>query len=137
MGTTSQPACETVSDAFNARDLDRFADTLADDIVFQGPDGICSEGKPACVAFYRRLFDAFPDARLEVRAVHVADEVIVEEGTFTGTHTGVGRTGHAVALDYVQLLRSRDGTQVSISLVLDRLLMLEQLGLIGDDGEPL
>jgi hypothetical protein len=137
MGTTSQLAYETVTDAFNARDLDLFANALADDIVFQGPGGIGGEGKMACVAVYRGLFDAFPDARLEVHAVHVADDVTVEEGTFTGTHTGIARTGRAVALDYVQVLRSKDGKQVSISLVLDRLVMLEQLGLIGDAGEPL
>ena len=137
MGTTSQLAYETLTDAFNARDLDRFADALADDIAFQGPGGIGGEGKAACVAFYRSLFDAFPDARLEVHAVYVADDVTVEEGTFTGTHTGIARTGRAVALDYVQVLRSKDGHQVSMSLVLDRLLMLEQLGLTGDAGEPL
>jgi hypothetical protein len=137
MGTTSQLAYETLTDAFNARDLDRFADALADDIAFQGPGGIGGDGKAACVAFYRSLFDAFPDARLEVHAVYVADDVTVEEGTFTGTHTGIARTGRAVALDYVQVLRSKDGHQVSMNLVLDRLLMLEQLGLIGDAAEPL
>ena len=137
MGSTTQLAYETVTDAFNARDLDRFADALADNITFQGPGGIGGEGKGACVAFYRGLFDAFPDARFEVHAVHIADGVTVEEGTFTGTHTGIARTGRAVALDYVQVLRSKDGHQVSMSLVLDRLLMLEQLGLTGDAGEPL
>ena len=130
MGTTSHLAYEMVTDAFNARDLGRFADGLADDVAFQGPGDIGGEGKTACVAFYRGLFDAFPDARLEVHDVHVADDVTVEEGTFTGTHTGIARTGRAVALDYVQILRSRDGKQVSMSLTLDRLLMLEQLGLV-------
>ena len=103
MGTTSQLAYETATDALNARDLGRFADGLADDVAFQGPGGIGGEGKTACVAFYRSLFDAFPDARLEIHDVHVADDVTVEEGTFTGTHTGIARTGRAVALDYVQV----------------------------------
>jgi ketosteroid isomerase-like protein len=135
MGTTSRLAHETVTDALNARDLDRFADGLADDLAFQGPGGIGSDGKRACVAFYRGLFDAFPDARLEVHDVHIADDVMVQEGTLTGTHTGVARTGRSVALDYVQVLRYRDGKHVGLSLMLDRLLMLEQLGLAADGGD--
>jgi ketosteroid isomerase-like protein len=134
---TSQLACDTVTGAFNICDMDRFADVLADDVSFQGPGGIGGQGKTACVAFYRGLFEAFPDARLEVHAVHVADDVTVEEGTFAGTHTGIAGTDRAVALDSVQILRSKDGNQVAVSLVLDRLLMLEQLGLIGEAGESL
>jgi hypothetical protein len=38
-------------------------------------------------------------------------------------------TGRSVALDYIQVLRFRDGTHVSFHLMFDRLLMLEQLGL--------
>ena len=34
---TTQLAFETGTDAFNARDLDRFAQLLADDVVFQAP----------------------------------------------------------------------------------------------------
>jgi ketosteroid isomerase-like protein len=62
----------------------------------------------------------------------------VEEGTFTGTHNGVLHspggdappTGRPVALEYIQVLRFRDGKHVSFNLMCDRLLMLEQLGLI-------
>ncbi len=39
------------------------------------------------------------------------------------------------ALDYVQVRRCRDGKQVWLSLILDRLLMLEQLGLVADAGD--
>jgi ketosteroid isomerase-like protein len=84
---------------------------------------------------YETATDAF--ARLATHDVHFVDDVSVEEGTFTGTHTGIARTGRAVALDYVLVLRSKDGKQVSMSLMLDRLLMLEQLGLTGDAGELL
>ena len=135
MGTTSQLAYETATDAFNARDLDRFADAVADDVAFRAPGGIGGEGKNARVAFYRRLFDAFTDARFATHDVHFVTDVSIEEGTFTGTHTGIARTGRAVALDHVPVLRSKDGKQLSTSLTLDRLPMLEQLGLTGDGGE--
>jgi hypothetical protein len=133
MGTTSQLAYRTATDAFNARDLGRFEDGLADDVTFQGPGGINGDGKTACVAFYRGMFNAFPDAHLEVHDVYVADDVTVEKGTFSGTRAPTGRS---VALDHVQVLRCREGKQVWLSLTLDRLLMLEQLGLVADAEEP-
>ena len=42
----------------------------------------------------------------------------------------MSRPGRAVALDYVQVVRVRDGKHVSLSVVFDRLQMLEQLGLV-------
>jgi hypothetical protein len=39
-------------------------------------------------------------------------------------------TGRAVRVEYIQVLRFRDGKHVSFNLMFDRLLMLEQLGLI-------
>lgn len=130
MATANQLAFDTGTDAFNARDLERFAESLADDVVFQAPGGVWGEGKDDCIRFHRNLFEAFPDARLDVHDVHVSDDVAVEEGTLTGTHDGVARTGRAVSLDYVRVMRQRDGKNVSMSMMLDRLGMLEQLGLI-------
>jgi ketosteroid isomerase-like protein len=71
------------------------------------------------------------------RAVHIIDDVAVEEGTSSGTQNGVLRnpmgdippTGRAVAVAYIQVLRFRDGKHTSFNLMFDRLLMLEQLGL--------
>ena len=96
------------------------------------------QGKPACVEFYGGWLSAFPDAHVEVHDVHFIDDVAVEEGTFSGTHDGVLHTptgdipptGRAVSLDYIQVLRFRDGKHVSFNLMFDRLLMLEQLGLM-------
>jgi len=73
-----------------------------------------------------------------VHALHIAGEVAVEEGTFTGTHNAVLHspagdippTGRPVTLDYLQVLRFRDGSHVLFNLMYDRLLLLEQLGLI-------
>jgi ketosteroid isomerase-like protein len=75
---------------------------------------------------------------VEVHALHVSGEVAVEEGTFTGTHHGVLRspagdiapTGRPVTVGYIQVVRFRDGQHATFHLMYDRLLMLEQLGLI-------
>jgi ketosteroid isomerase-like protein len=138
MTMTNREAFERGTDAFNAHDIDRFAEVLADDVVFTAPGGMNAEGKPACVEFYGGWHSALPDAHVEVHHVHFIDDIAVEEGTFSGTHDGVLHTptgdipptGRSVSLDYIHVLRFRDGLHVSFHLIFDRLLMLEQLGLI-------
>jgi steroid delta-isomerase-like uncharacterized protein len=138
MGMTAREAFERGTDTFNAHDIDGFAAVLADDVVFQAPGGMRGQGKPACVEFYGGWLSAFPDGHVEVHDVHFIDDVAVEEGTFSGTHNGVlhtpttdiPATGRSVSLDYIQVLRFRDGTHASFNLMFDRLLMLEQLDLM-------
>ena len=119
--------------AFNAHDLEGLVRALAEDVVFSAPGGIAGQGQVACIAFYRHWLEEFPDAHLGIDAVHAAaDDLTVEHGVFTGTHNGVARTGRSVALEYVQLLRCRDAKLVSMTLMFDRLALLEQLGLARD-----
>jgi ketosteroid isomerase-like protein len=137
MTITTREAFERGTDTFNAHDLDGFASVLADDVVFQAPGGMRGQGKPACVEFYGGWLSAFPDGHVDVSEVHFIDDIAVEEGKFIGTHDGVLRTpagdipptGRAVSIDYIQVLRFRDGKHVSFNLAFDRLRMLEQLGL--------
>jgi ketosteroid isomerase-like protein len=111
---------------------------LADDVTFEAPGGIRGEGKAACVEFFGGWFGAFSDAHVDVHGLHVVGDVAVEEGTFTGTHDGVLRsptgeippTGRPVRVEYMQVLRFRDGKHASFDLLFDRLSMLEQLGLV-------
>lgn len=110
---------------------------LADHVVFEAP-WVRGEGRAACAEFFGSWLVAFPDARIDIRNVQVCGDIFVEEGTFTGTHNGVLRsplgdvspTGRSVALDYIQVLRFRDGEHASFHLMFDRLLMLAQLGLM-------
>ena len=138
MTISTRQAFERGTDTFNAHDIDGFAEVLAADAVFQAPGRMRGEGKSACVEFYGSWQSAYPDAHVEVHDVHFIDDIAVEEGTFTGTHDGVLHTptgdipptGRAVSLDYIQVLRFRDGKHASFHLMFDRLLMLEQLGLV-------
>jgi steroid delta-isomerase-like uncharacterized protein len=137
MAMTVHEAFVTGTETFNAHDIDGFTGVLADDVIFAAPGGMSGQGKAACAQFFAGWFGAFPDAHVEVHAVHVAGDVAVEEGTFTGTHRGALRgpagdippTGRPVTVPYVQVLRFRDGQHASFNLMYDRLLMLEQLGL--------
>ena len=138
MTMTARKAFEKGKATFNAHDVDGFAEVLAEDVVFKAPGGMHGKGKAACAAFFGRWFAAFPDARVEVHAVSIVDDVVVEEGTFMGTQNGVLHgpmvdappTGRFVEVDYIQVLRFRDGKHVSFNLMFDRLMMLEQLGLV-------
>jgi len=138
MTMTVREAFEKGTETFNAHDIDGFADVLADDVVFSAPGGMSGGGKQACAGFFGGWLGAFPDARVEIHGLHIAGDVAVEEGTFTRTHNGVLRspagdvppTGRTVTMDYIQVLRFRDGKHVSFNLMYDRLLLLEQLGLI-------
>jgi ketosteroid isomerase-like protein len=138
MTMTAREAFEKGTATFNAHDIDGFAAVLADNVVFTAPGGLNGEGKEACAAFFGSWFAAFPDARVDVQAVHFVDDVAVEEGTFSGTQNGVLRgpagdippTGRPVEVDYIQVLRFRDGKHISFNLMFDRLTMLEQLGLV-------
>ncbi|HEY1321089.1 MAG TPA: nuclear transport factor 2 family protein [Streptosporangiaceae bacterium] len=137
MAMTVREAFQKGTDTFNAHDIDGFTSVLADDVAYRAP-GISGQGRAGCAEFFAGWFGAFPDAHVEVHALHVAGDVAVEEGTFTGTHNGVLRspagdippTGRPVTIYYLQVLRFRDGKHVSFNLMFDRLLMLEQLGLI-------
>ena len=138
MAMTVRQAFEKGTDTFNAHDIDGFTSVLAEDAVYQAPGGMRGQGKAACARFFAGWWDAFPDAHVDVRAVHIAGDIAVEEGTFTGTHHGtlhspagdIAPTGRQVAVDYIHVLRYRDGKHVSFNLLFDRLLMLEQLGLV-------
>ena len=143
MSTTVREMFERGTDTFNAHDLDGFAAVLADDVTFEAPGGMRGEGKLACTAFFGSWFEPFPDARVDVHDLHIADDVAVEEGTFIGTHDGtlhtptgdIPPTGRQVRIDYLQVLRFRDGKHVSFSLIFDRLQMLEQLGLVPEPAQ--
>ena len=137
MTRTAREAFERGTDAFNAHDMDGFAEVVADHVVGLAP-GSRFAGKSAFVEFYGGWLQAFPDAHIEVHDVHFTNDIAVEEGTFSGTHDGVLHTpsgdvpptGRAVSVDYIHVLRFRAGLHVSFNLMFDRLVMLEQLGLI-------
>ena len=138
MAMTVREAFEKGTDTFNAHDIDGFTSVLAEDVVYQAPGGISGQGKAACAQFFAAWWDAFPDAHVDVHAVHIAGDIAVEEGTFTGTHHGtlhspagdIAATGRPIAVHYIHVLRYRDGKHVLFNLLFDRLLMLEQLGLL-------
>jgi ketosteroid isomerase-like protein len=138
MAMTTREVFEKGTATFNAHDIDGFAQVLAGDVVFKAPGGIRGEGKAACAAFFGSWLAAFPDARVNVHHLHIIGDVAVEEGTFTGTQKGVLHgpkgdippTGCSVEVDFIHVLRMRNGRHISFHLMFDQLAMLEQLGIV-------
>jgi hypothetical protein len=138
MTMTTREAFQRGTETFNAHDLDGFAEVIAEDVLFTAPGGMHGKGKAACIEFFASWYSAFPDAHVEVHRAHFIDHTVIEEGTFTGTHDGIlttpsgdiPPTGRGVSVPYIHTLRYSNGLHVSFNLLFDRLLMLEQLGLV-------
>ena len=137
MSRTVRDVFDEGTAAFNAHDLNRFADVLAADVSWSAP-GAGGRGRDSCLAFYGSWLRAFPDAGVTVHDVHLLEDLVVERGTFSGRHGGdlatpggeIPPTGRTVAVDYVNRIRIRDGQHVALDLMFDRLQLLEQLGLM-------
>jgi ketosteroid isomerase-like protein len=135
--TTIRETFDKSTTAFNAHDIEGFADLIADDAEFRASGGMSGTGKQACAEFYSTWLSAFPDAHVNVRQLYLCGDVAIEEGTFAGTHEGVlptpagdiQPTGGRVTIDYMQSIRFRDGKQAAFDLIYDRQQLAEQLGL--------
>ena len=138
MTMTARQAFEKGTATFNAHDIGGFAEVLADNVVFTAPGGMQGEGKQACAAFFGGWFDGLPGCarRRPGRSLHRRRRgrggyVLRDaKGVLRGPAGDIPATGRPVELDYIQVLRFRDGKHISFNLMFDRLMMLEQLGLV-------
>ena len=80
------------------------------------------------------FFNAFPDSRFTIDDMIAERDRVVTKKTFTGTHTGdfagIPATGRTVTLQYVDIMRVRDGRIVEHWLSMDQLSFMQQLGVI-------
>jgi predicted ester cyclase len=129
---------ERGGERFNAHDADGVLQTYAPDAELRGPGGMVFKGHDAIRGFLTGWFQGFPDCKTTASNRYVDGSVVVEEGVFTGTHTGVfptpmgdvPPTGRSVSGGYVDIFEIRDGQCVSDRLIFDRMELMEQLGLV-------
>jgi predicted ester cyclase len=80
------------------------------------------------------FMNAFPDGRWTIDDMVAEGDRVVTKKTFTGTHqgelNGIPPTGNRVTLQYVDILRLRDGRIVEHWLSMDQLSFMQQLGVI-------
>jgi len=137
-------AYQRLHDAFKNKDEAGLRAATARDVEFSMP-GMAVTGADAYIEMARVWWDAFPDLSMSVRSVCVDGDIAVEEGVFSGTHTGpmpspdgqlIPPTGRRVEIAYADVFTVRDDVVTGDRLYMDRLLMLEQLGLIPAPGAP-
>lgn len=84
--------------------------------------------------FLGGFFNAFPDARYTIDDMIAEGDRVATKKTFTGTHTGdlgdIAPTGNRVSVQFVDIVRLRNGRIVEHWLSMDQLSLLQQLGAI-------
>jgi predicted ester cyclase len=99
------------------------------------PSNDVLNGHDAIRGFYRDLFAGFPDFWLDIHHRRLADDAIVVDGVFGGTHDGVWMdippTGKKVAVPFCAVFTFTNQDLLKSEIVYyDRLTLLEQLGVV-------
>ena len=123
-----------VEEVQNRRDWDAF-DELNDPtfVNHSSPPGVPSD-REGGKAFLGGFLSAFPDARFTIDDMIAEGDQVVTKKTFTGTHQadffGIPATGKPVTLQFVDIMRVRDGRITEHWLSMDQLSFMQQLGVI-------
>lgn len=133
----------TYAEARNTNNLALLDSIMDADVVMYDPTFTEPlEGLAVVKQFYVGTHAAFPDFHAEFTEVLVAGDVIVSRWTITGTQRGplgeLAPTGRKIRVAAVALSRIRNGRIVEDRVYLDRLRLMEQLGmeLVMPDGRP-
>ncbi len=120
-----------VEEVWNRRNYE-----VASDLYGEGYVNSFGTGPAARVEPIRRYHQAFPDLRIDIDEVIVADHTVVLRSTFHGTDTGgyVGRpaTGRAVKEWVVTVMHFDGGKVVREWIGADKLGLFIQLGVVDD-----
>jgi steroid delta-isomerase-like uncharacterized protein len=102
-------------------------------VNLSSPPGVPSDREGGKMYLWGFL-NAFPDSRFTIDDMIAEGDRVVTKKTFTGTHdgdfAGIPATGRTVTLQYVDIMRVRDGRIVEHWLSMDQLSFMQQLGLI-------
>ena len=123
-----------IEEVQNQKDWAVFDELNAPDFVnLSAPPGMPADlagGKMFLAAFV----DAFPDSHVTVDDMIAEGDRVATKKTMTGTHTGefngIAPTGKRVEIQYVDILRLRDGQIIEHWLSMDQLSFMQQLGVI-------
>jgi predicted ester cyclase len=123
-------------DAFSAQDVDGRRATEASDIEAILPGGMTLRGPDQTLQVSRAFWEAFPDVQLIWENQIESGDMVVIEGSLTGTHTGPFRTPEGeipasenqVKLRYVSVKRVAGGKVASDHVYFDQMEFLQQIG---------
>ncbi len=123
-----------VEEVQNQKNWDAFDELNSSDFVnLSAPPGVPSD-KEGGKIFLGAFINAFPDSYVTIEDMIAEGDRVVTKKTFTGTHTGelsgIPPTGNRVSIQYVDIMRVRDGQIVEHWLSMDQLSFMQQLGVI-------
>lgn len=133
-----------VFEAFQEHDVERFRAMLSDKAVLRDPSTEeVYRGPDAITATIKIVLDAFPDLRPEVTNLFASGEQAAAEVVRRGTHTGelkmpngsIPPTGQEVCLPESIIFQVREGKVLSMTAYVDRLHVMEELGLAPSQSE--
>ena len=128
---------EAVLAAFNASDWPHFQVPLAPNVVYEEPTTQRrTEGADAYVQLVQSWKQAFPDAKGTIRNVVQSGNTVVQEITWTGTHTGplltpsgmLPASGKSIGVQAVVWYTFQSDTVQEVHHHLDVMSMLQQIG---------
>lgn len=125
-------------DAFNKQDWPAVLQLSASNLEVYSTGGMHYTNLKDIEQFTRNWWIAFPDAKVEIQNLYCDGDVVIEYGIFNGTHKGVFQTpmgdipatGKTARGEYIQFHHIRDGKVCKQQLFFDRMLLMEQLGLV-------
>src|SRR6266487_3066425 len=125
-------------EAWRERDADAFSALYAEDAVFIGPGGMELHGPEGARQFMGIWTEAVPDNEITIDHEYTCgDSVVVQEGTFSGTHTGnlvspdgevIPPTGRSLKAKYADVFELDGELIKSERIYYDQVEMLTQLG---------
>ena len=102
-------------------------------VNLSSPPGVPSDREGGKLYLWGFL-NAFPVSHVTIDDMIAEGDRVVTKKTFTGTHTGdfagIPATGKTVTLQYVDIMRVREGRIVEHWLSMDQLSFMQQLGVI-------
>jgi steroid delta-isomerase-like uncharacterized protein len=123
-----------IDEVQNKKNMDVFDELNADDFVnLSAPPGMPAD-KAGGKMYLGGFLSAFPDSQVTVDDMIAEGDRVATKKTFTGTHTGefmgIPASGNRVTLQFVDILRLRDGRIIEHWLSMDQLSFMQQLGVI-------
>lgn len=125
-----------VEEVQNKQDWDAYDELNAPDFVNLSAPPDAPTDREAGKAVLQAFAAAYPDAVFTIDEMYAEGDAVITKKTFTGTNEGdfmgVPATGRRVSLQYVDIMRVRDGRVIEHWNVIDQLSWMTQLGLIPD-----
>jgi steroid delta-isomerase-like uncharacterized protein len=123
-----------IEEVQNQKNWDSYDELNASDFVnLSAPPGVPSD-KQGGKMFLASFLNAFPDCCVTIDDMIAEGDRVATKKTFTGTHTvelnGIPPTGRRVTIQYVDILRLRDGQIVEHWLSMDQMSFMQQLGVV-------